>query len=48
MFSNDAWPILAAHQQWGTGDGSGDGKYWKTLGNWNNGNPVYPKLWYEN
>jgi hypothetical protein len=36
------WP------SWGIGDGSGDGKYWKSMGGWNtNGNHVYPSLWFE-
>jgi hypothetical protein len=48
VFSTGAWPTTASSQQWGTGNGSGDGKYWKTLGSWNEGDPVYPKLWYEN
>jgi hypothetical protein len=42
IFSTTVWPT-----QWGTGDGSGSGKYWKSLGNWNNGNPIYPKLYFE-
>jgi hypothetical protein len=28
-------------------DGSGQGYYWKSLGGWNDGAPVYPKLWWE-
>ncbi|MDR1155628.1 MAG: DUF4988 domain-containing protein [Bacteroidales bacterium] len=47
IFAINAWPTTGTHQQWGTGDGSGDGKYWKSLGGWNGGNPVYPKLWFE-
>jgi hypothetical protein len=47
IFSSGAWPTSASHLQWGTGDGSGDGKYWKSLGSWNGGNPIYPKLWFE-
>ncbi|MDR0724740.1 MAG: hypothetical protein LBF59_01850, partial [Prevotellaceae bacterium] len=47
IFSITAWPTIATHTQWGTGDGSGDGKYWKSLGGWNGGNPVYPKLFFE-
>jgi hypothetical protein len=46
-FTSRAWPTSNAHEQWGTGDGSGDGKYWKSLGSWNGGNPIYPKLWFE-
>ncbi|MDR2131076.1 MAG: hypothetical protein LBP56_07950, partial [Odoribacteraceae bacterium] len=47
MFSASAWPTVVTHTQWGTGDGSGDGKYWKSLGQWNGGNPVYPSLYFE-
>jgi hypothetical protein len=47
IFSIVAWPTIATDTQWGTGDGSGSGKYWKSLGGWNGGNPVYPKLYYE-
>jgi hypothetical protein len=43
IFDNSAWPTESTHLQWGTGDG----KYWKSLGGWNNGNPVYPKLYFE-
>jgi hypothetical protein len=50
-FSDTAWPSAGTgagqDPQWGIGDGSGDGKYWKNLGGWNGGSPVYPKLWYE-
>jgi hypothetical protein len=46
-FAANAWPISGTHQQWGIGDGSGDGKYWKSLGSWNGGNSIYPKLWFE-
>jgi hypothetical protein len=44
-FSATAWPT-ADMEGWGIGDGT-DGKYWKSLGGWNNGNSVYPKLWWE-
>jgi uncharacterized protein YjdB len=47
QFSGTAWPATSAHAQWGVGDGSGDGKYWKDLGSWNSGSPVYPKLFFE-
>jgi hypothetical protein len=49
IFALGVWPVTGTHQQWGTGDGSGDGKYWKTLGGWygSGGNPAYPKLWFE-
>jgi hypothetical protein len=47
IFALVAWPTPETHQQWGTGYGSGDGKYWKSLGSWNGGNPIYPKLWFE-
>jgi hypothetical protein len=45
-FSGSAWPTTSL-SGWGTGDGSGDNKYWKDLGGWHNGAPVYPKLWWE-
>jgi hypothetical protein len=45
LFGGSNWPTNTA--QWGTGDGSGDNKYWKSLGGWNGGNPVYPKLYFE-
>jgi hypothetical protein len=47
IFAIGAWPITGTHQQWGTGDGSGNGKYWKSLGSWNGGSPIYPKLYFE-
>jgi hypothetical protein len=58
-FSATDWPSTANHSQWGIGngqdadkdyyDGCGEeGVYWKDLGSWNNGNPVYPTLWFEN
>jgi uncharacterized protein YjdB len=46
-FSATAWPSTAANAEWGTGDGSGSGKYWKDLGGWNGGSPTYPKLFFE-
>jgi hypothetical protein len=46
-FSAANWPNTGAHAQWGTGDGSGDNLYWKSLGSWNDGSPIYPKLWFE-
>ncbi|MDR2064210.1 MAG: Ig-like domain-containing protein [Prevotellaceae bacterium] len=46
-FSASAWPNAAENAEWGIGDGSGSGKYWKSLGGWNSGNPVYPKLYFE-
>jgi hypothetical protein len=46
QFGDAAWPANSG--EWGTGDGSGSGKYWKSLGAWNGENPVYPKLWFEN
>jgi hypothetical protein len=38
------WPSAIASAEWGTGNG----QYWKSLGGWNNGSPVYPRLWFEN
>jgi uncharacterized protein YjdB len=46
-FGASAWPSTTIHAQWGTGDGSGDNKYWKALGSWNGGNPTYPTLFFE-
>jgi hypothetical protein len=52
-FSSTAWPSAnpvdpGYHVQWGPGnntaDGTGDGKYWKSLGSYGG---EYPKLWYE-
>ncbi|MCA6448913.1 MAG: hypothetical protein IM587_01825 [Chitinophagaceae bacterium] len=43
-FSATAWP--SASEGWTTGNGTNNA-YWKSLGGWNNGNPVYPKLFYE-
>jgi hypothetical protein len=39
---------ISAATEWGIGDGSGSGKYWKSLGSWNSGSPTYPTLWFEN
>jgi hypothetical protein len=49
IFALGTWPVAGIHQQWGTGDGSSDGTYWKSLGGWygNGGNSIYPKLWFE-
>jgi uncharacterized protein YjdB len=46
-FSAADWPTAAIHAEWGIGDGSGSGTYWKSLGSWNGGNPMYPKLFFE-
>jgi hypothetical protein len=46
-FASDAWPTVSTHNEWGTGDGSESGKYWKDLGGWQSGSPVYPRLWFE-
>ena len=46
-FASDKWPTTGTHTEWGAGDGSGSGKYWRSLGSWNGGTPVYPKLWFE-
>jgi uncharacterized protein YjdB len=46
-FSATAWPSASINAEWGTGDGSGSGTYWKSLGSWNDGSPVYPKLFFE-
>jgi hypothetical protein len=47
IFDSDNWPATSRHTQWGTGNSGENGKYWKSLGGWNNGNPVYPKLFFE-
>jgi hypothetical protein len=43
-----AWPSTnsenGGHADWGTGDGTGSGKYWKSLGS---SPSTYPKLWFE-
>jgi hypothetical protein len=46
-FGSAAWPSVADHAEWGTGNGSGSGAYWLSLGGWNAGTPTFPKLWYE-
>jgi hypothetical protein len=47
IFSHNNWPTTSTHLQWGVGGIFDHGKFWKSLGSWNNGNPIYPKLWYE-
>lgn len=50
-FSDTAWPVTGTASgqsaEWGVGDGSDSGKYWKSIGSWNNGTPTYPTLWFE-
>jgi uncharacterized repeat protein (TIGR02543 family) len=50
-FAQYDWPSTGSgsgrHAQWGTGDGSGDNKWWKDIGDWNSGSPKYPKLYFE-
>jgi hypothetical protein len=46
-FSATAWPSAEHHEGWGTGNGDGPGKYWKSHGSWNNNKPIYPKLHFE-
>jgi hypothetical protein len=46
-FSASDWPSAAIHAEWGAGDGSASGAYWKSLGSWNGGSPTYPKLFFE-
>jgi hypothetical protein len=41
---SSSWPTTSASSEWGIGDGSGSGKYWKTLGS---SPSTYPKLWFE-
>lgn len=47
-FSGTDWP-LSSMSGWGIGNptDNGEGYYWKNLGSWNNGAPVFPKLWWE-
>ncbi|MDR0691925.1 MAG: Ig-like domain-containing protein [Prevotellaceae bacterium] len=47
IFSDTDWPSSGENAEWGVGDGSGSGTYWRSLGNWNGGNPVFPKLFFE-
>jgi hypothetical protein len=53
QFSGGEWPSTGdgtgQSTQWGIGDGSGSGKYWKDLGGWNGGDTdtVYPTLWWQ-
>jgi hypothetical protein len=50
-FADGVWPATGSSTgqsgEWGIGDGSGSGKYWKNIGSWNGGNPTYPRLWFE-
>jgi hypothetical protein len=46
------WPSADASKGWGiyiddTTTPPADGYYWKSLGEWNGGNPIYPKLYWE-
>jgi hypothetical protein len=45
VFSASAWPTATG--AWGTGDGSAENTWWKNLGGWNSGTPIYPKLYWE-
>ncbi|KAA6328747.1 hypothetical protein EZS27_022383, partial [termite gut metagenome] len=45
LFSSSQWPTAGGSPEWGTGDGSGSGNYWKNLGT--PGGTTYPKLWWE-
>ncbi|MDR2491719.1 MAG: hypothetical protein LBD20_10000 [Spirochaetaceae bacterium] len=40
------WPTSNL-EGWGIGNDHAAGKYWKSLGGWNNGSPQFPKLWWE-
>ena len=49
IFALNAWPGVAENAAW-TVDANPDGsenKYWKSIGGWNAGSPIYPKLWWE-
>ncbi|WP_295938575.1 hypothetical protein [uncultured Alistipes sp.] len=52
LFSATEWPTPDAASGWGlyTDDAStppSNGYYWKSVGSWNGGDPVYPKLYWE-
>jgi hypothetical protein len=44
QFASGVWPSTSVSSEWGTGDGSGSGKYWKSLGS---SPSTSPKLWFE-
>lgn len=48
-FSATDWPVSAAGTVWyaDAGNNGSEYKYWKSVGGWNGGTPVYPKLWWE-
>ncbi|KAA6335523.1 hypothetical protein EZS27_016256 [termite gut metagenome] len=45
-FSSEKWPG-ATDQYWGIGNDPVTGKYWKSVGSWNEGIPTYPTLYWE-
>jgi hypothetical protein len=45
VFSSENWP-KPEDLNWGIGNGTG-GNYWKSVGNWNEGTPTYPTLYWE-
>ena len=45
QFSSTSWPSVAT--SWMVGNGT-NGMYWSSLGSWNNGNPIFPRLHFEN
>ncbi|KAA6347203.1 hypothetical protein EZS27_005308 [termite gut metagenome] len=45
-FSSGNWP-KSDDSNWGIGDGTIAGNYWKNLGSWNEGTPTYPALYWE-
>lgn len=49
VFSVTDWPVSAVGTVWyaDAGNDGSENKYWKSLGGWNGGTPVYPKLWWE-
>ena len=51
IFSDSNWPSDSVNAQWGlatTDENNGtSGHYWDSLGGWNEGSLVYPKLWWE-
>jgi hypothetical protein len=49
-FSSSDWPDFGADwvdYEWTSSGDETSGKYWKTLGSWNGGSPVFPKLYWE-
>ncbi|MDR2509915.1 MAG: hypothetical protein LBC77_04645 [Spirochaetaceae bacterium] len=46
--SSTGWPTWGANWiHWVNPGDEDSGKYWKEIGDWNNGAPSYPKLWWQ-